>query len=348
MAKPSPRTMPAATAPARRKVEPTPPATWIKPQLSKLVEKAPDGHDWLHEIKFDGYRMHARLDRGRVQILTRRGNDWTDKYPTIAKSISELRTRNAYLDGELCGVMPDGRTAFNLIQNATDTGQGSLVFFLFDLLFLNGENLTALPLVERKARLASLLKGTPNSLRYNDHQIGRGPEFHRLACEHGVEGIVSKRANGRYEPDRRTWLKIKCLNREEFVVVGWSAPEGSRHRIGSLLLGYYTPHGQLLYAGRVGTGMPETELERLWQRLQPLVVEKMPLAEPPPRGTRFGSPLVLSRVHWVRPEMVVEVSYVEWTPDGLLRHVVYLGEREDKFAIEVHRSRPDAGESQSC
>ena len=280
-----------------------------------------------------------------IQILTRRGNDWTDKYPTIVKFIAGLPAHNAYLDGELCGVLPDGRTAFNLIQNATDTGEGSLVFFLFDLLHLDGENMTALPLVDRKTRLASLLHGAPNSLRYNDHQIGHGPAFHRLACERGLEGIVSKRTNGRYEPDRRTWLKTKCLNREEFVVVGWSDPEGSRHRIGSLLLGYYTPEGKLIYAGRAGTGMPVAELERLWQRLQPLAVEKMPIAIPPPRGSRFGSALVLSRVHWVRPEMVVEVSYVEWTPDGLLRHVVYLGERQDKLASEVSRSPPHNGET---
>src|SRR5260221_10867256 len=178
------------------------PPAWIKPQLATLVKQAPDGRDWLHEIKLDGYRMHARLDAGRVNILTRRGNDWTDKYPTIAAAIGELRVRNAYFDGELCGVLPDGRTAFNLIQNATDTGGGSLVFFLFDLLFLNGEDLMALPVVDRKARLAALLKGAPESLQYNDHQIGHGPAFHRLACEHGLEGIVSKRVNGRYEPDR--------------------------------------------------------------------------------------------------------------------------------------------------
>jgi bifunctional non-homologous end joining protein LigD len=329
----------------RPRLGPTSPPTWIKPQLAKLVEKAPDGPDWLHEIKFDGYRMHARLDASKAQILTRRGHVWTDKYPAIAKSIAVLPAQDAYLDGELCGVLPDGRTAFNLIQNATDIGEGSLVFFLFDLLFLDGENLTALPLVDRKARLASLLEGAPDSLRYNDHQIGHGREFHRLACQHGLEGIVSKPTNGRYEPDRRTWLKIKCLNREEFVVVGWSDPEGSRHRIGSLLLGYYTSEGKLIYAGRVGTGMPVTELERLWQRLRPLVVDVMPLDEPPPRGTRFGSPLVLSRVHWVEPEMVAEVSYVEWTPDGLLRHVVYLGERLDKLATEVRRSPPHIGET---
>jgi DNA ligase D-like protein (predicted ligase) len=340
------------TTPTRRRGEPASPPVWVKPQLAAPVKEAPHGPDWLHEIKFDGYRMHARLDAGRVQILTRRGNIWTDKYPAIAQDLAMLPARNAYLDGELCGVLPDGRTAFNLIQNASDTGQGSLVFFVFDLLFIDGEDITALPLVDRKARLEALLNGAPESLRYSDHQIGRGPVFHRLACERGLEGIVSKRINGRYEPDRRSWLKTKCLNREEFVVVGWSDPEGSRHRIGSLLLGYYAPDGKrasgasdgsagkLIYAGRVGTGMSVAELERVWNRLRPLVVGKMPLSEPPPRGSRFGSPLVLSRVHWVCPEMVVEVSFAEFTPDGLLRHVVYRGEREDKPAIDVRRDRP--------
>jgi hypothetical protein len=222
----------------------------------------------------DGYRMHARLDAGKVQILTRRCNDWTDKYPAVAKAIAELPAQNTYLDGELCGVLPDGKTAFNLIQNARDTGEGSLIFFLFDLLFLDGENLMALPLVDRKIRLEAFLVGAPESLRYNDHQIGQGPAFHRLACQHGLEGIVSKRADSRYEPDRRSWLKTKCLNREEFVVVGWSDPEGSRHRIGALLLGYYTPDGKLIYAGRAGTGMPVAELERLWHRLRPLAIDK--------------------------------------------------------------------------
>ena len=287
--------------------------------------------------------MHARLDAGRVQILTRRGNVWTDKYPAIARDLARLPAKNAYLDGELCGVLPDGRTAFNLIQNASDTSTGSLLFFLFDLLFVDGEDITGLPLVDRKARLAELLNGAPSSLHYNDHQIGHGPALHRLACERGLEGIVSKRVDGRYEPDRRSWLKTKCLNREEFVVIGWSDPEGSRHRIGALLLGYYTPDGKLIYAGRVGTGMSVAELERVWQRLRPLAVDEMPLSEPPPRGSRFGSLLVLSRVHWLRPEMVVEVSYVEWTPDGLLRHVVYLGEREDKPASQVLRSTPGNG-----
>jgi bifunctional non-homologous end joining protein LigD len=313
------------------------PPSWIKPELAALVKQAPDGPDWLHEMKLDGYRMHARIDPGSVKIITRRGNDWTDKYPTIAKALRQLPAKSAYLDG----VLPDGRTAFNLIQNAMEHGDASLVYFVFDLLYLDGDDLIGLPLIERKARLEKLLAGQTGPIRYSDHQIDHGAAFHKLACQHGLEGIVSKRVDGRYEPDRRSWLKIKCLNREEFVVVGWSDPEGTRHRIGALLLGYYTPDdGKLIYAGRVGTGMPVSELERLYGRLHPLAVPKMPLSEPPPRGGRFGSPLVLSRVHWVRPEMVVEVSYVEMTPDGLLRHVVYLGEREDKAAIDVRRERP--------
>jgi DNA ligase D-like protein (predicted ligase) len=315
--------------------------SWIKPQLAQLVKSAPEGPGWLHEIKLDGYRMHARIDAGSVKIFTRRGNDWTDKYPTIAKALASLPTKSAYLDGELCGVLPDGRTAFNLIQNALEHGDASLVYFVFALLFLDGEDLTALPLVDRKTRLEAFLVGAPDNIRYSDHQIDHGPEFHKIACQHGLEGIVSKRVDGKYEPDRRSWLKVKCLNREEFVVVGWSDPEGTRHRIGALLLGCYTPAGDLIYAGRVGTGMPVAELERLYGRLHPLSIPKMPLSEPPPRGGRFGSPLVLSRVHWVRPEMVVEVSYVEMTPDGLLRHVSYLGERLDKSARDVIRLKPN-------
>jgi bifunctional non-homologous end joining protein LigD len=310
---------------------------FIPPQLAVLVKQAPDGPQWLHEIKLDGYRMHARLDSGDVRLLTRTGMDWTSKYPNIAEALAELPARTAYLDGELCGVLPDGRTAFNLVQNAADTRNNSLVFFLFDLLFLDGHDLRALPLIERKDRLKTLVADAPSCLQFTDHQLGRGPAFHRLACEHGLEGIVSKHIDSPYEPGRRTWLKVKCLNREEFVVVGWSDPEGTRHRLGSLLLGYYTPDGRLMYAGRAGTGIADKELERLWRKLQPLAVDKMPLTEPPPRDSRFGTPLVLSRVHWVRPEMVVEVSYLTWTEDGLLRQVVYLGEREDKPAAEVRR-----------
>jgi len=160
------------------------------------VKEAPDGPEWLHEIKFDGYRMHARLERGRVQLLTRKGLDWTNKYPRIVDGLKALPTLQAYLDGELCGLKPDGTTSFDIIQNASEPGnQAALVFFLFDLLFLEGEDLTGLPLVERKTRLAELLTGAPPQLQYSDHQVGLGKAFHKVACDRGLEGIVSKRAD---------------------------------------------------------------------------------------------------------------------------------------------------------
>jgi DNA ligase D-like protein (predicted ligase) len=311
----------------------------IEPQLCQLVKEAPTGENWAHELKFDGYRIHARIDRTDVRLLTRTGLDWTDKYPTIAAALRTLSVRQAYLDGELCGVRPDGVTSFALIQNAADRHGGSdLVYFVFDLLYIDGQNLMPLPLSSRKARLAALLGRRADAIRYSDHQIGQGQAFHRHACQLGLEGIVSKRLDAGYSTGQRgLWLKTKCLNREEFVVVGWTDPEGSRPLIGALLLGYYGPDGRLVYAGRVGSGMRADQLADLWKRLQPLRTDKMPLNAAPPRATRFGSPLVLSRVHWVRPELVVEVTYLTWTDDGLLRQVVYEGLREDKPARDVTR-----------
>jgi DNA ligase D-like protein (predicted ligase) len=315
---------------------------WVRPQLTQLVKEAPDGDQWLHEIKYDGFRMHAWLDRGAVRLLTRNGLDWTHKYPQIAAAVAALPARQAYLDGELCGVRADGITSFSMIQLASDAGNAAgLVFFLFDLLYLDGEDLGARPLIERKKRLAGLLAQAESPLHFSDHQIGLGPAFYEKACALGVEGIVSKRADAPYAPaNRGLWLKVKCLNREEFVVIGWTDPEGARPFLGGLLLCYYDPGGRLTYAGRVGTGINQAELERLWWRLQPLAVSKMPLDVSPPRSTRFGSPLVLSRVHRVRPELVAEVKFLTWTEDNLLRQVVYEGLREDKPAAEVRREVP--------
>jgi DNA ligase D-like protein (predicted ligase) len=229
-----------------------------------------------------------------------------------------------------------------MIQMASDAGNAAgLVFFLFDLLHLDGEDLTARPLIERKERLVGLLPQAGSPLQYSDHQIGLGPAFYEKACPLGVEGIVSKRTDAPYVPGNRgLWLKVKCLNREEFVVIGWTDPEGARPFLGALLLGYYDPDGRLTYAGRVGTGINQAELGRLWRRLQPLAIDMMPLDVPPPRSTRFGSPLVLSHVHWVRPELVAEVKFLTWTEDNLLRQVVYEGLRADKPAAEVRRAVP--------
>ena len=241
---------------------------WVRPQLTELVEAAPEGDQWLHEIKYDGYRMHARRDRGAVKLLTRTGLDWTHKYPAIAKAVAALDAGQAYLDGELCGVGPDGVTSFNIVQLASDSGNAAaLVFFLFDLLYLDGEDLRMRPLIERKHRLSALLANAGPCLHYSDHVLGQGPAFYEKACAMRVEGIVSKRIDAPYTPSNRgLWRKVKCLNRAEFVVVGWTDPEGGRPWLGALLLAYYDPDGRLVYAGRVGTGIDRAELGRLWQR----------------------------------------------------------------------------------
>ena len=185
---------------------------WIKPQLTQLADAVPDGDQWAHEIKYDGYRMHARLDRGEVKLLTRNGLDWTAKYPQIARAVVALPARQAYLDGELCGVRPDGITSFSMIQLASDAGNAAgLVFFLFDLLYVDGDDLMPRPLIDRKARLAALLSNVTSPLQYCDHQIGRGKEFHKQACAMSLEGIVSKRADAAYTPGNRgLWLKVKA------------------------------------------------------------------------------------------------------------------------------------------
>jgi bifunctional non-homologous end joining protein LigD len=196
-------------------------------------------------------------------------------------------------------------------------------------------------------RLTQLLGGTTALLQYSDHQAGQGPAFYKLVCERGLEGIVSKRADAPYLPgDRGLWRKIKCLNRDEFIVIGWSDPEGSRPYLGSLLLAYYDDAGRLVYAGRAGSGVTVAELERLWHRLKPLAIKTMLMAAAPPRTSHFGSPLELSRVHWVRPELVVEVKFLAWTDQGLLRQVIYEGIREDKPASDVRR--PDISSRQSA
>jgi ATP dependent DNA ligase domain len=200
------------------------PPVWVKPQLTELVKQPPDGPDGFHEIKFDGYRIHARIDHGDVRLLTRTGLDWTRKYLPIAAALEKLPVETAYLDGELCGVDPDGTTSFSIIQAASDSGNADvLVFFPFDLLFLEGEDLTGLPLSKRKSRLATVMSGVAPPLHYSDHQVGHGPIFYAEACKLGLEGIGSKRADTPYVPGNRgLWLKTKCLNREEFVVVGWT------------------------------------------------------------------------------------------------------------------------------
>ncbi len=330
-----------SSGPRRRRDAASPLPDWIPPQLCQLVETAPSGPQWVHEIKLDGFRMAARIEGGRVQLLTRTGLDWSDKYPSVIATLANLRAKNAYLDGELCGIGDNGLPSFSQTQAASDGARGvPLVYYVFDLLHVGGRNTVGLPLIERKALLQPLIGGTPG-LQFNDHETGDGELIRRHACQLGFEGVVSKTIDAPYAPGNRgLWRKAKCLNRQEFVVVGWTDPEGSRPHLGALLLGYYSDDGRLIYAGRVGTGMSDKVLADLRRRLDPLARASSPLSAPPPRKTRFGSPLVLSRVHWVEPQLVAEITYLTWTGDGLLRHTVYVGLRSDKPAREVRRETP--------
>jgi ATP-dependent DNA ligase len=233
------------------------------------------------------------------------------------------------------------KTAFQAsheTQAATDGERSArLVFYAFDLLHLDGCDTARLPLLERKALLQPVVTDIPG-LQFNGHETGDGELIRHHACQLRYEGIVSKTAAAPYTPGNRgLWRKAKCLNRQEFVVVGWTDPEGSRPYLGALLLGYFTDDGKLVYAGRVGTGMSQKVLRDLRRRLDPLARPKSPLGMPAPRSTRFGSPLVLSRVHWVEPKLVAEITYLTWTADKLLRQTVYVGLREDKPAEQVRR-----------
>jgi bifunctional non-homologous end joining protein LigD len=316
--------------------------SFVKPQLATLVREAPAGDGWLHEIKFDGYRMLARLDNGRVRWLSRNGLDWTRRFAALTPSIEALGAQSALLDGEVVAVQPDGTTSFHALQTALSEGRSDvLTFYAFDLLHLDGVDLRRCTLEERKEVLGLLLgvedgDGDPTSaVRFSKHIAGEGPAFYRQACNARLEGILSKRRDQPYASGRsRDWLKIKCAREQELVVIGFTKPGGSRVGLGALVLGYYED-GRLKHAGRVGTGFGRKMLLDLRQRLKPLVLDRPPVAGPLPAAARRG-------VTWVRPELVAEVGFTEWTSDGMLRHPTFKGLREDKPASEVVREKPAA------
>ena len=302
----------------------------LQPQLATLAGQAPDGPEWLHEIKYDGYRLLARIEGGKVRLITRGGLDWTAKFRSLADQLGELPLDSALIDGELVHLEQEGTTSFSGLQDAISSGKtDTLNFFAFDLLYCDGWDLTGAALEDRKSALAKII--SPNQrgmLRYSDHQIGSGPKFLSQACHFALEGIVSKRRTEPYRPGRsRSWLKSKCRNREEFVIVGYTDPEGSREGFGALLVGYYDPQGKLRYSGRVGTGFNTGQLIQLHRRLESLARPEPTVALP--KGvSRKG-------VHWIEPRLVAEVEFATWTADAILRQASFQGLREDKDARDV-------------
>jgi len=331
----SSRTQPrAADVPgARRAAQPRA----LEPELCKLASQAPEGAHWLHEIKLDGYRLIALLAGKRVRLLTRGGEDWTARFPRIARALAALESR-AVLDGELVVLDAHGRSDFQRLQNALRTGELDAHYVAFDLPWCDGFDLRRSPLVERKRLLAALIARAPKagSLRYSEHVVGEGAAFLEQACKLGLEGAISKPADAPYSPGKRAaWIKTKCARRQEFVVLGWTEPTGERRHLGALLVGYHDAQGELRYAGKVGTGFTQASLRELARRLRPLARERAPLAAIP-RGPG------LQRVHWLKPECVVEVAFTEWTADGRLRHPSFQGVREDKPARAIVRERARA------
>jgi bifunctional non-homologous end joining protein LigD len=306
------------------------------PQLATLVKAPPPGDAWLHELKYDGYRIGCRVDGGDVQLLSRRGKDWTAQFPEICAAARKLPAKTALLDGEAAVLMPDGRTSFQALQNFFGSGpRAGLVFFAFDLLHLDGQDLTALPLQDRKRALEKLIK-KPGLIRYSEHVAGGGLEFFKHACQMGLEGIVSKEASGPYKKGRTSgWLKSKCIKRQELVIGGFTDPEGSREGIGALLVGVYGEEGKLAFAGKVGTGFSVKVANDLRKKLNALE-RKSPAFDPVPSGPLVGKP------HWVEPKLVAEVAFAEWTGDGKVRHASFQGLRSaaDKRAREVVREQP--------
>lgn len=313
-----------------------PPAT-LQPQLPTLVQEPPVSEGWIHELKLDGYRIMILLRDGKATLLTRGGKDWTERFSALAKEAEELPLSDAVIDGEIVSLRPDGTTDFQALQNALRHEPGQkLIFFAFDLPWCGGYDLRRTPLHERKALLRQCLASTSDRgrIRFTDHIASRGRAVFQHACRHSLEGIVSKRADSPYESGRsRSWLKVKCLKRQEFVVGGYSSPGGSRKYFGALLLGYHNDQGRLIYCGRVGTGFINDSLQELGEQLQQRASEQCPFDEPPePEESRD--------VTWVEPELVAEVGFSQWTDDDRLRHASFQGLREDKQPSQITREQP--------
>lgn len=305
--------------------------TEINPQLATSVEEVPSSNEWLHELKLDGYRMIAFKDHENVRLISRNQIDFTAFFKNIAHEIKKLPIKKVILDGEIVLLDSNQRSNFQLLQNAMDTQNKHFpfIYYIFDLIYYDQYNLKSLPLLERKYILQTFISDSKNTLRYNDHIIGSGPDVFKNACEMGLEGIISKRINSRYEEKRtKSWLKMKCMHRQEFVIGGYSLPKHTRQYFGSLYLGYFDSKQNLIYCGNVGTGFTQKSIVTVYNELKKIITTKNPFATYP---FREQSPT------WVKPKLVAEIEFFEFTRDGMLRQPSFKGLRKDKSPKSIHR-----------
>ncbi|KWT95181.1 MULTISPECIES: DNA ligase D [Pseudomonadota] len=307
----------------------------LAPQLATLVDGPPaDVSDWLWELKFDGYRLVARIDRGAVRLVTRNGNDWTAKMPHLAKAVKQLPLTSGWLDGEVLMLDAQGIPDFQALQNAFDGSfTKDLVYYVFDMPYADGRDLRHLPVVERRELLRAVAEQSPTDrVRFSEAFEAKPGDLVASACKLGFEGVIGKRKSAPYASRRNAdWIKLKCSHRQEFVIGGFTDPQGSRTGIGSLLLGVHAEDGSLQYAGNVGTGFNERTLTELREKLGALVTDKSPFANP--RS-------IAKKAHWVQPKLLAEVAFAEWTKENRIRHSVFHGLRGDKPAKAIIREKP--------
>jgi bifunctional non-homologous end joining protein LigD len=309
---------------------------FVPPMAAALVSELPVGDQWLYEAKFDGYRAIAIKDGAAVRILSRRGNDLSKDYPAVVAGLRQLAASSATLDGEIIAFDEDGRPSFQQLQHRA-AARSSIRYFVFDLLFLNGEDLTVLSLEDRRQRLPALLRST--SIEFSHELPGAVDDVIQAVAQVGLEGIVAKRRDSRYEAGKRSgaWQKFKLKHRQEFVIGGYK-PESRSFQ--SLVVGYYE-NRTLRFAGRVRAGFTPAQRTALFERLKPLQVEQCPFADlPSARTGHWGEGVTaedMKVLKWVRPRLVVEIAFTEWTRDGHLRHSSFVGFRPDKRPSEVVR-----------
>ncbi|HDZ56980.1 MAG TPA: DNA ligase D [Pseudomonas xinjiangensis] len=308
----------------------------LKPELATLVESVPEG-DWRYEIKFDGYRVLARIEDGEVKLFTRNGHDWTAKLPRQAEALASLGLESAWLDGEMVVADEEGLPDFQALQNAFETNKsGSIVYYLFDMPYLDGMDLREVPVEERRGALVNVLERSEDEILRFSEDFDETPEaMLNSACQMKMEGLIGKRAGSSYVSRRSSdWIKLKCSHRQEFVIVGYTDPKGSRKAFGALLLGLHDDDsGELRYAGKVGTGFNEATLRTLFKQLEPREVKKSAVSNPPKGYEAKG-------VHWLKPELLAEIAFAEMTSDGSVRHAVFHGLRTDKPAKDITEERP--------
>ena len=314
----------------------------VDAQLCTLADSVPEGAQWRHEVKFDGYRLLAFIEAGTVKLVTRSGLDWTQRFPELAETLKLVPSKTAILDGEVVALNNKGISDFGTLQNnLKQAATAKLTYFVFDLLYLEGSDLRSCTLDQRYATLQALMVNALTAaqskrVRTSEHIDGNGEAVMKHACRLHLEGIVSKRSDSPYLGGRNSsWIKVKCGNRQEFVVGGYSDPQRSRTGFGALLLGHFDLSKNFLYAGKVGAGFDERSLKDLSEQLNKIGRSTSPFATPLNRTDARGA-------HWVKPKLVAEVDFTQWTRDGKLRHPVYRGLRTDKPALEIVRERPNA------